>query len=88
MTVTRFSWSRRVYLHVFVAVWMAYGSLHHARSYGWVQNRAEPVAHLKWQTGDALWAEAGGELHRLFGHDPVVTKAAKVNDSEQDKQKK
>jgi len=71
-TVTRFSWSRRLYLHVIVAVWVAYGSLHHARSYGWVQNRAEPVAHLTWQTEDALWAEAGRQLHRIFSHDDVV----------------
>ncbi|MFH0981256.1 MAG: hypothetical protein V2A79_06940 [Planctomycetota bacterium] len=71
-TATRFSWSRRVYLPVFLAVWMAYGSLHHARTFGWVENRAEPVAHLKWQTENALWAEAGKELHRLFAGEQVI----------------
>ncbi len=71
-TVTRFSWSRRLYLPVFMAVWMGYGSLHHARTFGWVQDRAAPVAHLRWETRDARWAEAGQELHRLFGHDDVI----------------
>ena len=71
-TVTRFSWARRLCLPALAAVWVAYGSLAHAGSYGWAQERAEPVDHLRWQTEDALWAEAGKELHRHFHRDDVV----------------
>ena len=71
-TATRLAWARRMYLPVLLTVWMAYGSLHHARTFGWVQNRAEPVPHLRWQTRDASWAEAGQALQRWFGDSDVV----------------
>jgi arabinofuranosyltransferase len=71
-TATRLAWARRMYLPVLLTVWMAYGSLHHARTFGWVQNRAEPVPHLRWQTRDARWAEAGQALQRWFGDSDVV----------------
>jgi arabinofuranosyltransferase len=71
-TVTRFAWVRRLHLHLLVIAWVAYGSLHHFRTYGWSEGRPEPVAHLRWQTQDALWAESGQRLHELFGTEDVV----------------
>ena len=72
-TMTRFAPLRRTWLHILVFVWVAYGSLHHARTYGWAADRPEPVAHLRWQTRDALWAESGLRLNALFaGHDVVI----------------
>ena len=71
-TVTRFAWARRFYLPAVVAVWVAYGSLHHARTYAWSEGRPEPVSHLRWQTEEALWREAGQRLQAMFGSDDVV----------------
>lgn len=70
-TITRFTLSRRLFLHVFVTLWVLHGSLHHVGTYAWSLDRPEPIPHLRRQIEDSGWVEAGLALRGLF-HDKNV----------------
>lgn len=74
--ITRFSPLRKLYLHCFILAWVAYGSLHHARTYTW--NDIDPVPnplpayHLRRDFEEGHWAEAGRVIGGYFAGDDVV----------------
>jgi arabinofuranosyltransferase len=71
-TMARFTVSRRLFLHVFVMLWVLHGSLHHVETYAWSLNRPEPVPHLRRQVEDSGWVEAGLALRALFRDKNVI----------------